>query len=711
MTIKNPARMKLHGDVPAPPGAVKRPTSRIVHGQLLQDEYAWLRADNWQEVLRDPAALPADIRAHIEAENRYAEAVLAPARQLQKQLLAEMRGRMQEEDNDPPCPDGRFAYYDRYREGGQHELVCRTARLGGPETLLLDGDALAKGKAFFDMGETGHSPDHAMLAWSVDDKGSELYTIRLRHISAGGSVSDLADVLEETDGSIVWSADSTAFYYVWVDSNHRPARIFRHTIGTPQSRDVMVLEEADPGLFIHLRELQQSRFALVSVHDHDSSQGHLIDLHNASAPVLHLEPRRDGVRYDVEHRHESLYFRTNDNDAKDFRIASAPLHAAGRENWADLVPHQPGRMIVTGTVFENYMVRMEREDSLPRIVITEIASGAEHQIAFAEEAYSLGLDPGFEFDTPVLRFTYSSMTTPRETYDYNMATRQRILVKRQEVPSGHVPGDYVTRRLHVPSHDGASVPVSILYRRDRDAAAAAPVLLYGYGAYGYSIPASFSTSALSLVDRGFVYAIAHIRGGADKGWHWYEDGKLEHKPNTFADYVAVARYLVSEGYTAPGRIIAHGGSAGGMLMGAVANMAPELFGGIIADVPFVDVLNTMLDDKLPLTPPEWLEWGNPVASPEAFANIAAYSPYDNVRAQKYPAIFAQSGLCDPRVTYWEPTKWVARLRERMTGGGPVLLKTNMDAGHGGASGRFAALEETALDYAFAISRASGEWDT
>ena len=704
---ENKARAKLHGELPVPPVAQKRPTARNLHGQGLHDDYAWLRADNWQEVLRDPAALPPDIRAHIDAENRYAEAVLAPARGLQKQLLAEMRGRIEEEDADPPAPDGKYAYYGRYREDGQHELVCRTARSGGPETLLLDGDALAKGKPFFDMGGTSHCPDHSMLAWSVDDKGSELYTIRVRQISATGDVSDLPDVIEESDGSIVWAADSRTFYYVWVDANHRPARIFRHAIGTRQSQDVMVFEESDPGLFIHLRELQQSRFALVSVHDHDSSQGHLIDLHDASAPVLHLEKRRDGVRYDVEHRHDRLYFRTNDNGAKDFCIASAPLAAPGKENWADVVAHQPGRMIVTGTVFEHFLVRLEREDSLPRIVITQIAGGAEHQIAFAEEAYSLGLDPGYEFDTAILRFTYSSMTTPRETYDYNMATRERVLVKRQVVPSGHNATDYVTRRLHVISHDGESVPVSILYRRDRDTSAPSPVLLYGYGAYGYTIPASFSTSALSLVDRGFIYAIAHIRGGTDKGWHWYEDGKLAQKPNTFADFVAVARYLVSQGYTAPGRIIAHGGSAGGMLMGAVANIAPELFGGIIADVPFVDVLNTMLDDKLPLTPPEWLEWGNPIASPEAFAKIASYSPYDNVRAQKYPAIFAQSGLCDPRVTYWEPTKWVARLRELMTGGGPVLLKTNMDAGHGGASGRFDALEEKALDYAFAITRASG----
>ena len=691
-----------------PPRPERRAHTAIVHGITLEDDYAWLRADNWQEVLRDPLALPADIRTHIEAENAYADAILKPTKALQKQLLKEMRDRMEDEDTDPPLPDGPFVYYERYRQNGQHELTCRTSRNGGPETILLDGDAKAKGKAFFDMGAADHSPDHSMLAWSVDDKGSELYNIRLRQIYVANGrekLRDLSDVIEETDGTAIWSADSTAFYYVWVDAGHRPARIFRHVVGTPQSADVLIFEEHDPGLFIHLRKLQAGRFALISVHDHDSSRCHLIDLHQADAPVRLIEKRREGVRYDVEHRGDQLYLRTNDSGASDFRIAVAPLSAPGKENWVDYIAHKPGRMIVTGTVFEDYLVRMEREDGLPRIVITDATSGAEHSIAFPEEAYSLSLDVGHEYATHTLRFTYSSMSTPRETYDYNMQSRARTLVKRQVVPSGHDPKDYVTRRLHARAPDGEMIPVSIVYRADRVAGSASPLLLYGYGAYGHAIPAAFSTSCLSLVDRGFVYAIAHIRGGTDKGWHWYEDGKLAHKPNSFGDFIAVARHLISEGYTAPGRIVAHGGSAGGMLMGAVANLAPELFAAIIADVPFVDVLNTMLDAKLPLTPPEWLEWGNPLADPTAFACIAAYSPYDNIKAQNYPAILALSGLCDPRVTYWEPTKWVAKLRERMTGGGPILLKTNMDAGHGGASGRFDALEEKAIDYAFAISRA------
>ncbi|MDB5651905.1 MAG: Oligopeptidase, partial [Hyphomicrobiales bacterium] len=367
-----------------------------------------------------------------------------------------------------------------------------------------------------------------------------------------------------------------------------------------------------------------------------------------------------------------------------------------------------GRMITSILALADQFVRLEREDGLPRIVVREIASGDEHHIAFEEEAYSLGLERMLEFETHLLRFSYSSMTTPREITDYDMLARTRVLRKRQEIPSGHDPKAYVTRRVYALATDGERVPVSLLYARDTPLDGSSPLLLQGYGAYGHASPASFSANRFSLVDRGFVYAIAHIRGGTDKGWHWYEDGKLDHKTNTFTDFIAVARHLAAENVTREGRIVALGGSAGGMLMGAIANMAPDLFAGIIADVPFVDVLNTMLDAELPLTPPEWLEWGNPITDRAAFDNILSYSPYDNVRAQHYPAILAQAGLTDPRVTYWEPAKWVARLRERMTGGGPILLRTNMDAGHGGAAGRFDRLKEIALEYAFAIDCVQGE---
>ncbi|WP_036260540.1 S9 family peptidase [Methylocapsa aurea] len=692
---------------PSPPPAIpKQVEQRIVHGVALSDEYAWLKAANWQEVLRDPAALPSDIRAVIEAENAFARTVLAPEEGLRATLVKEMRGRIKEDDAEVPLPDGPWLYYSRHREGGQHPLFCRATQAGGEEEILLDGDEQGAGKSFFELGEVRHSPDHAKLAWSVDEKGSELHSIRVRDLALG---TDGAETVVDTDGGFVWMADSSGFYYVRVDENHRPSEVFRHVAGTDPASDVLIFEERDSRWFLHVRRSQSGAFAIIVVSDHDSSECHLLDLHDPAARPRLVEPRAAGLRYEVEHRGDRLYFRTNADGAEDFKIASAPLATPGKAFWVDEVPHQRGRMIVKAALYPDYLVRLEREAGLPRIAIRHFESGAEHAIAFTEEAYHLSLGERLEYESRELRFTYSSMTTPRETYDYHFATRERRLRKRQIVPSGHDPAQYATRRLFAIAADGEEVPVSLLHRADLRLDGSAPVLLYGYGAYGSPMPASFSANRLSLVDRGFIYAIAHIRGGTDKGWHWYIDGKLDKKPNTFADFIAAARHLIAAGYTSQGRIVAEGGSAGGMLMGAVVNMAPELFAGVIADVPFVDVLNTMLDADLPLTPPEWLEWGNPIEDKAAFATIRAYSPYDNVAAKRYPPILALGGLTDPRVTYWEPAKWVARLRERMTGGGPILLKTNMGAGHGGASGRFEHLEDIALQFAFALACVEGRY--
>jgi oligopeptidase B len=684
---------------PGAPVAPRRPQRRVVHGVELVDDYAWLRAENWQEVLRDPAALPAGIAAYLRAENAYAEATLAPTRNLQSRLVGELRGRIKEDDSQVPWPDGAFDYYARYREGGQHQIICRRPRDSEAEQILLDGDALGQGKPFFEIGCAEHSPDHALLAWSLDARGSELFSIRVRDLQSG---RDFSDEIVNTDGGVVWSADSRAFYYVHVDDNHRTDRVFRHRLGTDPAEDELIIEELDPGWFVHIHRTLSGRFAVVSMRDHNSAECHLIDLHDPAAKARLVAAREPELRYDVEHRGDWLYMRTNADGAEDFKIVRAPLASPERANWRDEVPHARGRFIIAGALYQDYSVRIEREDGLPRIVIRDERNSEEHAIAFGEEAYSLDMHSGYEFDTGVLRFTYSSMTTPAEVYDYDIRTRTRALRKRQEIPSGHDPSRYVTRRLMAEAADGELVPVSLLCRADLVGKGPLPLLLYGYGAYGYAMPAAFIANRLSLVDRGFVYAIAHIRGGTDKGWHWYENGKLQNKPNTFSDFVAVARHLICEGWTAKKRIVAHGGSAGGLLMGAVANLAPELFAGIIADVPFIDVVNTILDDTLPLTPPEWLEWGNPITDAKAFRTILSYSPYDNVAAKNYPAILALGGLTDPRVTYWEPAKWVAKLRARMSGGGPVLLKINMDAGHAGASGRFSRLEEVALQQAFAL---------
>jgi oligopeptidase B len=691
-----------------PPVAERRASRKITHGRVLEDPYAWLAAENWREVLRDPKALPKDIAALVKAENAYCARVVAPLKALRKTLAAEMRGRIKEDDADVPDNDGPFAYYGRFRDGAEHPIYCRTPRAGGPETVLLDGEALAKGHDFFDIGETAHSPDHAQLAWSVDDRGSELYAIRTRALADG---VDRRDLVEDTDGSVVWSADSTAFHYVRIDENHRTAQVFRHVVGADPATDRLIVEEKDGAWFVGLEESRCRRFAIVTIRGHDASECWLVDLRDEQAVPRLVAAREKGLRYDVEPHGDLLYIHNNADGADDFRLSVAPLAAPGRENWRDVVSHRAGAMIVSFTVYRRHLVWMLRENSLPRIMVRDLETGADHAIAFDEEAYALGLDAGLEFDTATLRFVYSSMTTPDETYDYDMATRARVLRKRQEIPSGHNPKDYVTRRLFAPASDGESVPVTLLYRADLASGGAglarpAPLLLYGYGAYGHALAADFDEDALSLVDRGVVYALAHVRGGTDKGWAWYENGKLEKKTNSFSDFIAAARHLVETGYTREGAIVAQGASAGGMLMGAIVNEAPRLFAGVIAGVPFVDVLDTMLRDDLPLTPPEWLEWGNPIADLQVYDRLAAYSPYDNIRAQDYPPILCIAGVTDPRVTYWEPLKWVARLRATMRAGGPVLLHTHMGAGHAGASGRFEALEDTALEYAFALACAA-----
>jgi len=685
---------------PLPPQGEKRPHRDEHHGIERVDNYAWLRADNWQEVMRDPSTLAADIRDYLEAENAYTAATMADTEALQEALYKEMKGRIKEDDSTVPAPDGDYAYFTSYVMGGQHPRLCREPRAGGEPSVLLDGDALAAGKPFFSLGGSSWSHDHRLLAYAFDDKGSEFFKIKLRDLETG---KDLADEVPDMEGSPVWDLSGEAFYYTRVDEHRRPLQVLKHQVGTPAEQDELIYQEADAGFFTRAVESQDRQFVIIHAGDHETSEVRLLDLRAPEKGLVLVQPRQPHHDYQVEHHEGRLIILTNEGGAEDYKIVEAPLDHPGQENWHEIVPHKPGRLILDATCFKDYMVRLEREDGLPRIVIRQFADGAEHAVEFAEEAYSLGMSAGYEFSTDILRITYSSMTTPRQVFDYNMRTRERVLRKTQEVPSGHNPEDYVTRRVFAPAFDdGETVPVSLLYRKDTPLDGSAPCLLYGYGSYGMAMPAGFSTNAFSLVDRGFVYAIAHIRGGKDKGYRWYKDGKLDKKTNTFRDFIAAGRYLANENFTSAGRIVAKGGSAGGMLMGAVANMAPELFAGVIADVPFVDVLTTMLDETLPLTPPEWPEWGNPIASAEDYRTIAAYSPYDNVRAQAYPNILATGGLTDPRVTYWEPAKWVAKLRANKTDGNLLLLKINMEAGHGGASGRFDRLKEDALSYAFAL---------
>jgi len=685
--------------MPTPPVAERRQHASTNHGIARQDPYHWLRADNWQEVMQDPSTLPADIRSYIEAENAYfAASFETPHEALTDKIYREIRGRIKEDETGIPSADGPWAYNSRMEEGRQYPILVRTPRDGGEEQVLLDCNVEA-GDGYFGFGGGDHDPSHRLLAWSADRQGSEFYTLHIRDLATG---ADTGEIIEDVAGGGVWSADSSAIYYSEYDDNHRPYRVRRHVLGTPQADDEIVYEEKDPGFFVGVDETLSRNYIVIDAHDHQTSEFWLIDTRTGGAPKL-VSPRLTDREYDVEDRDGVFYILTNADSAEDFKIVTVAADNPAAENWIDLVPHRPGVLILDIILLQHHLIRLERSEGLPRIVVRNLDDGEEWTVKFDEEAYALGMAAGFEFDTKTIRFTYSSPTTPSRTYDLDLVTRERTLLKEQVVPSGHNPEDYETKRIFATAKDGERVPVTLLYRKGLKLDGQAPTLLYGYGAYGHALPAGFSVSKLSLVDRGFVHATAHVRGGMDKGYGWYKNGRREHKTNTFTDFIAAAETLIALGYTSSQRIVAEGGSAGGLLMGAVTNMRPELWAGVIAEVPFVDVLNTMLDETLPLTPPEWPEWGNPITDKAAYDRIAGYAPYEQVAAMAYPPIFALAGLTDPRVTYWEPAKWVARLRATKTDSNPLYLKTHMGAGHGGASGRFDQLKETGLSYAFALS--------
>ncbi|RUX03775.1 S9 family peptidase, partial [Mesorhizobium sp. M8A.F.Ca.ET.023.01.1.1] len=612
-----------------PPAPEKRPVSDTHHGITRTDDYAWLRADNWQEMFRDPSLLDPGIRAELEAENAYQSALMADTSDLQKQLFKEMKGRIKEDDSSVPMKDGPYAYGSSFKLGGEQPRYFRMPRDGGPEQILLDGDAEAEGKAYFRLGGVDHSADHRKLLWAFDDKGSEFYTLRVRDLADG---RELADQIPATGGSGVWDAGNDGFFYTRLDPNHRPSKVLFHALGQNPENDRLIYEETDPGFFMNVDGTRNNQWIMIGINDHETSEYRLLSASDPFAEPKLVSARETGLQYELEEGGDIFFILTNADGAKDFKIMTAPASDPVRANWQELVPHEPGRLILSVIGFKDHMVRLERKEGLPRIVVRDRVSGEEHLIFFDEEAFSLGLSGSLEYDTEMMRFSYSSMTTPSQMFDYNMRTRERVLLKTQEVPSGHDPHQYVTRRLMAPAADGELVPISLLHHRDTPLDGSAPCLLYGYGSYGIAVPAAFNTNWFSLVDRGLVFAIAHVRGGKDKGYGWYDDGKRAQKMNTFTDFIACARHLVAERYTAHDRIVAQGGSAGGMLMGAITNMAPDCFGGIVAEVPFVDVLTTMLDATLPLTPPEWPEWGNPIASADDYRTIAAYSPYDNVAA-------------------------------------------------------------------------------
>jgi oligopeptidase B len=681
-----------------PPAAEKRPLEITQHGRTRIDNYAWLKDDHWQAVLRDPSVVRPDIRGHLEAELAYYDAMTAGEAGLRARLFDEMRGRIKEDDSSVPAKDGRYEYYVRYREGGEYAIYARTPAGGGTEQILLDGDAEAGDGAFFSIASVDHSPDHALIAYGVDRLGSEYYSIRFRRVADG---TELHETIANTDGAAVWSSDSLSVFYVERDDNQRPKRVKRHVLGTDPAADAVVYDEADDGMFVSLARSQSGEYALIDVANEVTSEVHYVPLDDAEAVPTMIAPRVEQELYSVEHHGDEFLIVTNAGGAVDFKMVRAPIDRPGRESWVDWVPHDPGTLLLEFFPYADYHVRLERRNALPRIVIADY-EGNEHGIAFDAGAYDLSLSSGYEYATTATRFVYESPSQPAQTFDYDMRTRERTLRKTREVPSGHNPELYVVERITARAEDGAEIPVTVLRLEATPVDGTAPLLLYGYGSYGLATDATFDANALPIVDRGVVYAVAHVRGGSERGRQWYLDGKLDKKINTFTDFIAAAEALVARDYTAEKRIVIFGGSAGGMLVGAAVNLRPDLFAGVLGAVPFIDVLNTMSDESLPLTPPEWPEWGDPIRSVEGYEWIAAYSPYDNIRkGVEYPPILATGGLADYRVTYWEPAKWIARLRDEAAGG-PFLLRMNMGAGHFGAAARFERLEERAHLYAFAL---------
>ena len=674
-----------------PPVAAVRPHTSVWHGETLVDPYFWLRDQSYPTV-DDPEVL-----AYVSAENAYFEAHMKPVDGLVTTILTELEGRMQQDDASVPVKNGAFEYWWRFDAGAQYRTWLRRPVGGGAEQEILSEPALAQGHDYFRLAGSSVSPDGRLLAYAVDTKGDERFVLRIRDLAAG---TDVATVADNSIGVPVWAADSQALAWNETNDNWRSFRVRLHRLGSSAPDAVLYEETTDIGFNVGVQRSQDGRWFILAAGDNVTSEVRLVPTSDPAAVPVLVRARQPGVSYDVDTRGDTLFIRTNDSHVN-FRLATAPIASPG--DWTELVAPSDRDYITGLAAFASYLLITGRRDGLDQVRLRR-DDGSETVIPFAGASYTAGPGSNPEPDSPLLRLNYSSMVTPATVFDYDVAAGTLVTRKVQQVPSGYDPGHYATERVTITACDGARVPVSIVYKKGFPRDGSGKLHLYAYGAYGYATPPSFSANRLSLLDRGLAFAIAHIRGGDDLGYQWYLDGKLEQRTNTFNDFVDVARGLNALGWAAPGHISASGGSAGGELMGAIVNSDPELWRAVVAHVPFVDVLNTMLDDSLPLTPGEWSEWGNPITDKAAFELLKSYSPYDNVKAQAYPPLLITAGLHDPRVTYWEPAKWTAKLRATKTDSNILLLKTNMGAGHGGKSGRFSALQETAEEYAFILAQ-------
>ena len=670
------------------PSAPKRPQEFSNHGDTRSDPWFWLRN------IDDPQTIE-----YLKAENAYSEAIMEPESELQEKLFQEMRSRIKEDDSTVPQKDGDYYYYTRFEEGNQYPIFGRKhLSLDAHEEVLLNVNELAKDLDYCRVGSLEYSPDHKLLAYSMDSDGSEIYTVYIKNLETGEL---LTDIIPGSYYSLEWVNDNQTLFYDVLDENHRPIKVFKHRLGDDPSQDELVYEEMDERFFVAVFKSSSKRFIYIGASGNNMSEWRFQDANDPGSALRLIEPRREGLEYDVADHGDRFLIRNNGDGKKDFRVSETPISIPDSANWQDLVPHELGRPIEGITVVQDYLLLSLRYNGLPQLRVIKHATGDSFDLTFDEEDYYVGLIEGREWVTDTLRYSYTSMTTPSTTYDYNIGTHEREFRKQTEVLGDFSPDRYETKRVFAPAEDGTLIPISLVYAKETPIDGSAPLYLYGYGSYGIVVDSNFGSARLSLVDRGFIFAVAHVRGGMDLGWDWYEDGKLLKKRNTFTDFIACGEYLVNQNYTEKGRIIASGGSAGGMLIGAVVNLRPDLFKAVVADVPFVDVLNTMLDDTLPLTTMEYNEWGNPQVK-DYYDYIKTYSPYDNVQAQDYPHMLITGGISDPRVTYWEPAKWCASLRDSKTDDNLLLLKIHMDSGHGGASGRFDRLKEVALEYAFAL---------
>lgn len=684
-----------------PPIADRRPHSTVLHDIEIQDPYHWLKDQSYPEI--DDV----DVLNHLKKENAYFEQFMEPLQDLVEHLFGELKGRQVEDEASVPVANGPFVYQSRYRPGAQYQIHVRWARskdggndLEPPEDrveVLLDENALAEGKNYFSLQGFTVDPTHQLLAFGVDDSGAERYTLRILNLESG---EYLPAKMENATGEAVWSTDGKTLFYVVNNENWRPYRVMRHRLGTDPADDAILFEEEDDGFFVEIWRSTSRKYLIVSTASNVTSEVHFLALDNADTTLTTVEPRKDQHEYDLDHHRDRWVIRSND-EHENFRIAIAPETQPSQANWQTLIAGSDDRYLLQTIAFESHTVVQARDNGLRSIHVLDAADQLS-SITFDEPAYNVYLGANPESDPEFLRLNYSSLTTPNTTYDFEFANGKMHTRKIQQIPSGHEPSEYVTERIFAQARDGTSVPISLVYQKDTPRDGSAPLYLYAYGAYGSSTDPFFRSSILSLINRGFIFALAHIRGGSELGYAWYEGGKLDQRTNTFNDFVDVARFLVAEKYTSKGRLAIAGGSAGGSLMGAVVNQAPQFWGAVAAHVPFVDILNTMLDDSLPLTPIEWPEWGNPIKSKADFEYIRSYSPYDQVKAMDYPPLFVTAGLNDPRVTYWEPAKWVAKIRHLKQDDNPLIFRTEMSSGHGGKSGRYDSLREVAEEYAFML---------